>query len=238
MLIDLHTHTVGISKCCKLPTEEILRNTKEAGLDGIVLTNHYSYHHMREGEDFPTLSKRFVREFHDVKAAGDAMGVRVFFGIEVSMANYKGVHVLVYGVDEDFLLRNPFLCDATQEALYQLVKSNGGVMVQAHPYRKNIDRLLDPAYLDGIELSCHPKYDGTHQEELTAIAQKHGLLLTAGGDYHGDTYRTHCGIYLPETVTNGVELGAYLSSANEIRLCVHEVGESAPHDVTYTRNHP
>lgn len=54
MLIDLHTHSSGISKCCRIPFDEVLNETKKAGLDGIVLTNHYRKNYVTDNnfEDF------------------------------------------------------------------------------------------------------------------------------------------------------------------------------------------
>ena len=236
MLIDLHAHSSGISKCCRIPAEEVLRVAQEHGIDGIVLTNHYVKTYVRDG-DYAAFAKRYVTEYRYAKELGDACGLRVLFGIELTVAWDPKVHVLIYGVEESFLERYPTLFDLSQQELYELVKANGGVVVQAHPYRGG-NRLLDTAYLDGIEISCHPLYEGTYLQELTAVAKTHGLLLTCGGDFHADTHRPHCGMYLPDSIQTGVELGAYLASANEVTLCVQEVDETTSHDVVYTRPLP
>lgn len=77
----------------------------------------------------------------------------------------------------------------TAEAV-ELVREIGGVAVMAHPGRtptELIDRLL-AAGLDGIEVFC-----STHTVEETArferYARTHGLLMTAGSDYHGPTIK-------------------------------------------------
>jgi len=44
-----------------------------------------------------------------------------------------------------------------------------------------------------------------------------------------------CGMYLPETVTDGVALGAYLKNSTTLRLCVQEVGEMTAFEKVYTR---
>ena len=59
--------------------------------------------------------------------------------------------------------------------------------------------------------------------------------MTCGGDYHADTHRVRCGMYLPETVTDGVALGAYLKESDAVRLCVQEVGQQNAFDLTYER---
>ena len=42
MLVDLHTHSSGISKCCRIPIEQVVEEAKNVGIDGIVLTKQVS----------------------------------------------------------------------------------------------------------------------------------------------------------------------------------------------------
>jgi predicted metal-dependent phosphoesterase TrpH len=75
----------------------------------------------------------------------------------------------------------------TAEKAIALVQEAGGLAVLAHPYRYDtldqIPKLVDSG-LNGIEVwhdSTEPKNVGI----LMAIAQKHGLFVTGGSDYHG-----------------------------------------------------
>ena len=234
MLIDLHAHTKGISHCCRIYAPEVLAAAKERGMDGICLCNHYQSRYVTDGNaaDF---ARRYVEEFHATRMLGEEMDMRVLFGIEVTMEQHQKEHLLVYGVGEEFPLLNPALYDLTQKELYRLVHANGGVLVQAHPLRKGKNVLMDPEYLDGVEVNCHPKYDRTYHETLSELARERGWILTCGGDYHADTHRVKCGMYLPETVTDGVALGTYLKNSTTLRLCVQEVGEMTAFEKTYTR---
>lgn len=229
MLLDLHAHTRGISKCCRIYAERVVEEALGAGLDGIVLTNHYQKNYVKDG-DYAAFAERYVEEFHHTAQYGEGIGCRVLFGIEVTMERYPAVHLLIYGVGEDFPMRYPEMFDFTQEELYRIVHENGGILVQAHPYRRG-DNLLDVRFLDGVEISCHPLYESAYLEKLSSLAAREGLLLTCGGDYHADTYRPHCGAYLPDTLTSGEELGAYLASTEELTLSVQEVDGSEPVDV-------
>ena len=150
------------------------------------------------------------------------------------MERHVGVHMLIYGVEPSFLLSHPTLFDYTQQELYRLVHEAGGIMVQAHPMRRQ-DRLLDTDYLDGIEISCHPLYEGTHMAELRPIAERTGLILTAGGDFHADTHRARCGVYLDDSFANAKQIADYLATAAEIRLCVQEVDARESYDVVFDR---
>ena len=220
MLIDMHAHTSGISSCCRASAKEVLLTAKEHGLDGIVLTNHYQKIYVKDG-DAVAFAQRYWEEFLRTEALGKELGMRVLFGIEVTQTKRTVIHLLVYGVGRDFLLAHPTMYDYSQEELYRAVKDFSGILVQAHPYR-NGATLLDPKFLDGVEINCHPLYNTSESEKVLADAREHNLLLTCGGDYHADTYRPHCGMILPDSIASSQELSAYLLNAPALTLCIHE----------------
>lgn len=235
MLIDLHAHSSGISKCCRIPADKVVEAAKEVGIDGIVLTNHYDENYVPDG-NYTAFAEKYVAEYAYAKRCGEQIGCKVFFGMEVTMAKHDNVHMLLYGVDEAFALEHPTVFAYSQQELYALVHENGGILVQAHPFRGNVDRLLDTRYLDGVEISCHPMYEGTHADELRLIAERSGLIMTCGGDYHADTHRPHCGVYLPDSVKNSGEMVKHLLAADTIQLCVQEIGDASSHTVLFHRD--
>lgn len=145
------------------------------------------------------------------------------------------VHLLLYGVDEEFVLNHPMMFGYSQEKLYGLVKESGGILIQAHPFRGNVNRLLDLRYLDGVEVNCHPMYEETHLAELSGIAARSGGLLTCGGDYHADTHRPRCGVYLPDHIQSTKEIKEYLCSADSFKLCVQETRSTQWKTVVFRR---
>ena len=234
MLIDLHAHTSGISTCCRVPAPDIIKAAQGAGIDGIVLSNHYQRSYVKNG-DVSGFAERYAAEYYYTKECGDAAGFRVFYGMEVTMEQHSGAHILVYGVDPAFTLAYPEVYAMTLAELYPLVKSHGGMLVQAHPFRGGRDLLQDLAYLDGVEANSHPLYDATHVEKLTKIAQSKALILTSGGDFHADTHRPHCGAYLPDSIGNTKELCDYLLTAESLDIRIQEPGEMQSRRVTYVR---
>lgn len=233
MLIDLHAHSSGISKCCRIPAEQVVRAALEVGLDGIVLTNHYQKNYVTDG-DYTAFAKRYVEEFRYAKQCGDALGLKVFFGVEITTEQYPGVHMLLYGIEESLIETHPTLFDLSQEELYRLTKEAGGTVIQAHPYRKG-KRLLDTRYMDGVEVNCHPLYGTSDFADMLKIAEGANLILTCGGDYHADTYRPRCGTYLPDTLKDSVELGRLIGTADSLTLCIHEPNTPTPYDFLYVR---
>ena len=236
MLIDLHAHTSGISTCCRVPAPEIIKAAQDAGIDGIVLSNHYQRSYVHNG-DVLGFAERYTAEYYYTKACGDAAGFKVFYGMEVTMELHSNAHILVYGVDPSFTLEYPETYAMTMADLYALVKANGGMLVQAHPFRGGRDVLQDLAYLDGVEANSHPLYDATHFDRLTEIAQSRELILTSGGDYHADTHRPHCGAYLPDSIETTEDLCEFLRTTETIDLEIQEPGEMQSRRVNYQR-HP
>ena len=234
MLIDMHAHSADISLCCKATLEDVLTYTKENGMDGVVLANHYTSKYLKN-ETPADFARRFVAEYRRAKALGERMDCRVFFGIEVTMERHTLEHMLVYGVDEAFPLQHPTMYSYTQAELYRAVKACGGRMVQAHPLRRGKNSLLDLSLMDGIETNSHPLYDSTHFEELAEIARENGLLMTAGGDFHKDTHRPKCGVYLPDHLQSTRDIMEYLAATPRIELCVQEPQDMQSRNVTFIK---
>ena len=240
MLIDMHAHSSGISRCCRIPAEEVIKRTLDAGLDGIILCNHYVKNYVAD-DNYDEFAKRYIDEFHRAKEYGDSVGCKVFFGVEVTMNKHNDAHILLYGIDEEFVLENPLLCILTQEELYRTVKEAGGTVILAHPYREEINHInkniLDPKFLDGVEINCHPGQTNSYVSEMIEIAKAHGYIITCGGDYHADVpYRPRCGAYLPDTLCDGVAIGRYLLTTESIKLHVHESYTKNEYDYIYTRS--
>jgi predicted metal-dependent phosphoesterase TrpH len=75
-----------------------------------------------------------------------------------------------------------------------VIHAAGGVAVWAHPgggydvqpaRLRQTGRALRDLGLDGIE-AYYPGYSPRHQENILAVAEELGLLLSGGSDYHGD----------------------------------------------------
>ena len=220
MLIDLHAHSSGISRCCRIPFEEVLKQTLENGMDGVVLTNHYQKSYI-QNDRVDEFVENYISEFYAAEQYGKEIGCKVFFGIEVTLELYPKVHMLIYGVGPEFLKKHSRIFDCTQKQLYELVGSDNGLLIQAHPFR-NGTTVLDTDFMDGVEINCHPLYGNSYSKKIIGIAEANHLIVTCGGDFHADTHRPKCGIYLPNEIKDHIELRSYLHSSGEKILCVQE----------------
>ena len=222
LLLDPHIHTRGISHCSKCPADVLVDICVRDRIDAIVLTNHYKGAYYKEAENFPKWRQDYVDEYLLTKQLGEKAGLRVLFGIEVTLDETPKIDYLIYGLSHEIAAKAPPLHKLTQRELFNYCISENALLYQAHPYR-NGTQPQDPKYLHGVEINCHPIYNHNDRDEVTEFASKHSLRLSCGSDYHGDTYKPHCGIYVPEDVSDTVELAEFLRSDEQCRLEIHDI---------------
>ncbi len=219
VLFDPHVHSSGISKCSHVTGMEIVDTRKSEGYGGIVLTNHCQpwYYTPQEHREF---IKRFIAEYRAVKEYADNVGFRAFLGIEVTISLPDVADWLLYGVDEKFLIDSPCLYALTQKELFTLCEKAEVAMVQAHPYRSStLPRAAE--YMHGMEINCTP-CDVNTRETVIKEAEKRGIFVTCGTDYHGDARPIKGGIYLPSSVNNAGKMAEYLLNTPFTKLKLGE----------------
>ncbi len=126
MIIDLHAHSRPRSDDSDLSPVELILQAKQAGLDAICVTEH-DWHW--EEEEVSRLSRD--------------LDFLVFRGMEIS--SDEG-HVLVFGLGEyRFGMHHAGF-------IRKLVDEAGGVMIMAHPYRRQVHYNAAPQEL--LEVAC------------------------------------------------------------------------------------
>ena len=93
---------------------------------------------------------------------------------------------MVYGIDEAWLRR---VKDYLRSGLGAYLREMGGgdknaaVIIQAHPFRHGMTR--EPG-TDGAEVfNMHPYHD-SRNDSAVDYAREHGLIMTAGSDFHNE----------------------------------------------------
>jgi predicted metal-dependent phosphoesterase TrpH len=112
MLIDIHTHTRPLSHDSLLSPDELIEAAKAAGLDAVCLTEH-----------------DFTWDPEEVRDLGRRHAFVVIPGIEV---NTEDGHILAFGLE-----RYVYGIHRTAE-LARLVGEAGGVLIAAHPHRRQL----------------------------------------------------------------------------------------------------
>ena len=147
--------------------------------------------------------------------AGDRLNV--ILGCELRFeGNYNDY--LIYGITEEFLRENPDLHKMSLRSFTPLARENGFLVVQAHPFRNEI-QIVPPELLDGMEtFNGTPSYDGRNTI-ADAWAKRYGLIRTSGSDFHNpDQYGTG-GILTSAAIRTGEELVTVLKSGNYTLHC-------------------
>lgn len=163
MWIDTHCHT-KYSYDNWLEPIDLIRRARTLGLDGIVITEHYSF-----------------EASEPVEQIARDEGFLVLRGVEISTDHG---HLLAYGVHDDgwnVWGRDNYLpMNAVIERLLQL----GALCVPAHPYREMgacslLDRLLDLQGIAAVE--THNGGNDDADNELALVAARHLTLPMLGG---------------------------------------------------------
>lgn len=189
---DFHVHSNECSGCAATPAADMVPALKKAGYSGFVLTNHFLTGNNCVPKDIPWEEKMayYYNAYLSAKKVGDEMDMDVFFGIEHHYANAR--EILIYGIDYDFLVSNPDMCDIPVEELCDRVHKYGGFVSHAHPFRERGyipkgDFLMDMSYVDAIEVYNSANRD-IEDERAQALCEELNLAHTAGNDLHLDSH--------------------------------------------------
>lgn len=189
---ETHLHTYPVSRCAKRTVRENLEYYKGLGYDGVFVTNHFLDGNINIERDRPFAEKLdfYCSDYEQAKLLSEEIGIRVFFGVEMS---YKGTDFLVYGLDKAWYAAHPEIIGMERSAILSLLKENGALVVQAHPYREAnyIDHIrLFPRHVHGIEIVNASRPD--FENDMAAYyAQSYGLIPFAGSDNHRAEGQTH-----------------------------------------------
>lgn len=224
-IYEMHQHTAVASACAHETPEEVVRGLKQAGFAGMVITDHF-YHGntaVRRHQAWEDFVRPYEEAYERAKKVAEKLDFDVLFGIEEGVGG--GKEVLLYGITPAFLYAHPELRDADLPVLATLVRAEGGLVVQAHPFRVR-DYIRAPweklpaEHLDGIEVhnACN---DDLSNLRAQALADKHGLIAIAGSDAHTALSRGQAGIACAHRIRTERELADTLRSG-EYELLVSE----------------
>lgn len=171
MYLDLHLHTTAYSPCSTMSPDELMGSAKQAGLDGVCITEHNEIWSREEARE---LSNRH--------------GLAVFRGIEVTTT---GGDILVYGLDEA-----PQGLISPVE-LKKIVDRAGALAIAAHPFRGFLVFGFGALELDVESAMDNPTFGQVHGLEVCnglvtddenrfahQVAEAMGLIEIGGSDAH------------------------------------------------------
>jgi len=213
MIIDLHTHTRPWSDDSNLELPELIHRAKQVGLDAICITEHDWFWNQND------LAR--VIEEHDFL---------VLPGVET---NTDDGHFLVFGID-----RYTFGMHHT-EFLKHIVDRAGGVMILAHPYRRNfhtsedigeeVERYCQNPIFRFVEIieTCNGRASPRENEFSQELCRQLSLNGAGGSDAHSASDLPSYATHFEKTISNVAELITELK-AGRFRTVNHH--ESSPNN--------
>ena len=208
---ELHCHTKETSLCGQVPAAEIVKMYKEAGYNGIVITDHYSPMTFKPSRVWrPQTDIDFYLSGYKEALKYADENFTVLLGMEIRYYATANDY-LVYGVTEDFLRNNGNLMKLYPKKFYKLAKANNMLVVQAHPFRKLMIR-TNPEYLDGTEVH-NGKADMESNLQAAKWAEENKMAIrVSGSDFHRPKNLAVGGIITNEPIKTNDDLLRILRS--------------------------
>ena len=179
---ETHLHTAPVSACGKMPPEEMIRRYAEAGYTTVFVSDHFApYHFDKLGEgSWEEKVDMLCDAYERAVVEGKKHSMNVLFSPELTLG---GNHYLLYGTDRAFLKEHREFFTLSVEEMYSLVKSHGGYVIQAHPYRDGKCNPT-PTAVDGFEvLNTNPRHEN-FDEKCIKLARETQKPVSAGSDAH------------------------------------------------------
>ncbi len=173
MIIDLHVHSFPASPCSSVSEDDLIKEAKKIGLDGICLTDH-NYEWTRD----------------KIEDLSQKHGFLVLNGNEITTD--QG-HILVFGLNKPLKKKGIIKLEDLREKVTQ----SGGFMIVSHPFRgfltfgvgklglsveKAVDRKIFK-YVDALEI-MNGKVTKDENNFAKKVADKLNISVTGGSDAH------------------------------------------------------
>jgi predicted metal-dependent phosphoesterase TrpH len=214
----MHMHTKEVSICAQVPASEIVTLYKEAGFNGMVITDHFykAYFDRLGNKSWKEKIREYMSGYNEALVRGQRQGIDVFFGMELRF-NESPNDYLIFGIDEDFLIENERLYDYNIEKFKSLVENKDVLIYQAHPFRPGITTAV-ANLLDGVEVfNGNPRHDSKNHLALE-FAKVNNLRTISGSDFHELEDTVRGGLVLKKRPANIKELVNILRKEEGIEL--------------------
>lgn len=202
-LYDPHTHTAETSRCGHLPAAEVVDRYVKKGFSGLVVTDHLHPEYLSRIDtrhSWDAVMDHYLSGYHASKKRGDEVGFDVILGAELRFPENDNDY-LVYGIDEQWLRSNPYICCMSAREFY--AKYHDQVLIiHAHPYRDGNATVFEDA-VDGSEIiNSNPRHEN-HSDLALDLCRRHpGFYRLAGSDTHQAGDEAGAGVLLPQRVSD------------------------------------
>jgi hypothetical protein len=210
--LETHCHTEGVFICSNADPALIPPYFKKHGYGGVVITNHFTKNTIDHlGRTWTEKIDGYISFFKRAKEAGIKCGIKVFFGLELSLDDHYN-DLLIYGLSPEMLYDIPNIFNYNYKDLFELANKENFLIYQAHPTR-DYGGFIGANVVHGVEV-----YNGTkgragfvgNNEKALELAIKHNLKQISGSDFHCFDEVPTGGIYVADWVESERDLVEFL----------------------------
>lgn len=206
---DLHIHTAECDKVAKVGGAEIVRLYKDAGYDGLVITDHYFdlffdwFRDEINTNDKANVINRYLRGYYSARNEAEKIGFTVLCGAEVRLDNTINDY-LVYGLEEQDFYHLPLLNRLQSVEELSAVLPDNALIVQAHPFRNKMT-VCSPSNIFGIE-GYNGGTEKFRNEMAKIFADHYNKPITSGSDFHEVSHLAKGGIITSKKIDTHIDL--------------------------------
>ena len=205
---ELHTHTAPVSRCSEISPKQLVEIYKENGYDSVVLANHFNVN--LKGDTPEEKIKGYLDDYNQCVEEGKRLGINVILGAEVKLNENRNEY-LIFGICPKDLNEIYSKLDLGIDEFYRAVKNEKNIILQAHPFRDNMER-VNPKSIDGIEaFNVHPNHNSRNGLAVK-YARENNLIVTCGNDFHHVGQECLCATLTKEPVKDSYDLARILKS--------------------------
>lgn len=211
---ELHCHCREISPCGWLSAAETARLYRQAGYDGLVLTDHFRTDIIEAlpGKNWKEKMDSFWKPYRELNMRYKGMDFFIGRGMEIRFDN-NGNDILLYGFSEELLLEEgqnwvKLGLPAFFEKYHDKI-----LMIQAHPNRCATTYPEPLAFLHGIEVkNSSPRNENHNEISEQTVRENLWLIATGGSDCHRTEDVAGSGIRCEERIQTDKDLIKILKS--------------------------
>lgn len=211
-LFELHAHTAESSGCGKIPAAEMVRLYREAGYQGMVITDHFAPRCLIDQPGLTQQEKFQLQQkgYYEALKAAQGTDFVVLYGVELRFEGSVNDY-LVFGSDPEFWMECPELFPMKLKEFYPMAKANGILIYQAHPFRNDMV-VMPPEFVDGYEVFNGNVRQKSRNVIARAWAKLHNKPAISGSDAHQLPDLCRGGIAAQRPIRSNTDLVSVLTS--------------------------
>lgn len=205
---ELHCHCREISPCGWLSASRTAALYRQAGYDGIVLTDHFRTDiiGLLDGKSWEEKVDSLWKPYRELKKEYNGTDFFIGRGLEIRFDNNEN-DILLYGFSEELFLEEGQKWTAMGLPAFYERYQNEMLLIQAHPNRKATTYQEPLAYLHGIEVKNTSPRNDNYNEITERTAKEHPWLIATGGsDCHREEDVAGSGIICSRRIKSDEEL--------------------------------